>query len=121
MIDAQALAGVAAVGELSLSGSVMGVRGALSMAIAAKEHGLRAVMLPAQSAGEAACVEGLEVLPVAHLSEAITHLRGKARLSPLAAQPYAGCLRRAGRRRTLPMCAASAAPSGRWRSPRRRA
>lgn len=93
VIDAQALAGVAAVGELSLSGSVMGVRGALSMAIAAKEHGLRAVMLPAQSAGEAACVEGLEVLPVAHLSEAITHLRGKARLSPLAAQPYAGLLK----------------------------
>ena len=47
---------------------VMGVRGALSMAIAAKESGLRAIMLPASNAAEAACIEGLDV-PAGRASE----------------------------------------------------
>lgn len=92
VIDGDALAGMAAVGELSLSGSVVGVRGALSMAIAAQEHGIKAIMLPSQSAGEAACVEGIDVLPVSHLSEAIEHLKGKRRLTPLKTVPYARLL-----------------------------
>lgn len=87
-LDAETMAGMAAVGELSLSGGVMGVRGALSMAIAAKENGLRAIMLPASNAAEAACIEGLDILPVAHLSEAIDHLRGRRRIEPLRARPY---------------------------------
>ena len=91
-LDAETMAGMAAVGELSLSGGVMGVRGALSMAIAAKESGLRAIMLPASNAAEAACIEGLDVLPVAHLSEAIDHLRGRRKIEPLRARPYAELL-----------------------------
>lgn len=91
-LDAETMAGMAAVGELSLSGGVMGVRGALSMAIAAKESGLRAIMLPASNAAEAACIEGLDILPVAHLSEAIDHLRGRRRIEPLRARPYAELL-----------------------------
>ena len=91
-LDAETMAGMAAVGELSLSGGVMGVRGALSMAIAARESGLRAIMLPASNAAEAACIEGLDVLPVAHLSEAIDHLRGRRRIEPLRARPYAELL-----------------------------
>ena len=96
-LDAETMAGMAAVGELSLSGSVMGVRGALSMAIAAREHGLHTIMLPAQNAAEAACIEGLSVLPVAHLSDAINHLRGKKAIEPLHARPYAQIL---GERKT---------------------
>ena len=92
VIDGESMQGMAAVGELSLSGSVMGVRGALSMAIAAREHGLHTIMLPAQNAAEAACIEGLSVLPVAHLSDAINHLRGKKAIEPLHARPYAQIL-----------------------------
>ncbi len=91
-LDAETMAGMAAVGELSLSGGVMGVRGALSMAIAAKESGLCAIMLPASNAAEAACIEGLDVLPVTHLSEAIDHLRGRRKIEPLRARPYAELL-----------------------------
>ena len=50
VIDGESMQGMAAVGELSLSGSVMGVRGALSMAIAAREHRLHTIMLPPRSA-----------------------------------------------------------------------
>ena len=97
VIDGESIQGMAAVGELSLSGSVMGVRGALSMAIAAREHGLHTIMLPAQNAAEAACIEGLSVLPVAHLSDAINHLRGKKAIEPIHARPYAQIL---GERKT---------------------
>ena len=93
VIDAEAFAGVAAVGELSLSGGVVGVRGALSMAIAAKRQGVKTLMLPACNAKEAACVEGVEILPVEHLRDAIDHLRGKMRIAPLEAVPYSQLLK----------------------------
>ena len=88
-LPARAVEGVAAVGELSLSGGVKGVRGALSMAIAAREHGIRELLLPADNAREAACVEGLRVLPVNSLREALDHLRGERRVEPAVAVPYA--------------------------------
>ena len=59
VLDAKALEGTAAVGELSLTGGVVGVRGALSMAIAARGCGIRRLLLPADNAKEAACVEGV--------------------------------------------------------------
>ena len=93
VIDAQALEGVVVVGELSLFGNVCGVRGALSMAIAAKERGMKAILLPAQNAKEAACVEGLDVLPVATLGEAVDHLRGRKRIQPMPVRPYAQLLK----------------------------
>ena len=88
VLDGDALEGVAAIGELSLTGGVVGVRGALSMAIAARSSGLRTLMLPAQNAQEAACVEGIDVLPVAHLRDAIAHLRGRRRIEPQRTTPY---------------------------------
>ena len=92
VLDSSAFEGVAAVGELSLSGGVVGVRGALSMAIAARERGVRTLLLPAQNAREAACIEGLEILPVEHLREAIDHLRAKKRIAPEKSVPYAAML-----------------------------
>ena len=87
-LDPESLSGVAAVGELSLSGGVLGVRGALSMAMAARQCGVRALLLPADNAREAACVEGRDVLPVHHLSEAIGHLRRRRPIAPMAVTPY---------------------------------
>ena len=89
MLDPECFDSVAAVGELSLTGNVVGVRGALSMAIAARQQGIRALLMPADNAKEAACVEGLDVLPVAHLQEAIDHLRGIRRITPEKTVPYA--------------------------------
>ena len=45
-------------GELSLSGSIRAVRGALSMCVAAKEAGLSEIFVPAENAAEAAAVAG---------------------------------------------------------------
>ena len=88
MIEREALDGIAAIGELSLSGGVLSVRGALSMAIAAKGHGIRQMMLPAANAREAACIEGMDILPVESLKQAIDHLRGRKKIEPMKRESY---------------------------------
>ncbi|RKH54562.1 YifB family Mg chelatase-like AAA ATPase [Corallococcus llansteffanensis] len=79
-------------GELSLDGSIKPIRGVLPLAVAARNGGFRGVMVPAANATEAALVEGLQVVPVAHLREAVGHLTGSAPLTPLlrAATPGVG-------------------------------
>ena len=88
MIEREALTGVAAIGELALSGDVLSVRGALSMAIAAKSHGIKTLLLPAVNAREAACIEGMDVLPVESLKQAIDHLKGRKQIEPMKREPY---------------------------------
>ncbi len=69
-------------GELSLEGSVMPIRGVLPIAIEARKHGFKGVVLPEANAREAAIVEGLEVYGVGHLREAVDFLNGDLQLSP---------------------------------------
>jgi len=69
-------------GELSLDGSLRPVKGVLPIALAAKEAGLRGVILPEGNALEAAVIEGLEVLPVGSLGEAIAFLSGELEIHP---------------------------------------
>ena len=60
------------VGELALEGNTRRTRGALSMAIqAAKDAGLFGLVVPQESAAEAAVVEGIDVIPVTSLSQAV--------------------------------------------------
>ncbi len=69
-------------GELSLTGEVQPIHGALPMVISAKEHGVQRVILPARNAREAACIEGITILPVTHLREVIDYLEGNASIPP---------------------------------------
>ncbi|MBR5849801.1 MAG: YifB family Mg chelatase-like AAA ATPase [Alistipes sp.] len=73
-------------GELSLDGSVMPVRGVLSLAIAAREAGLKRLILPQENAAEAAVVEGLEVIGVDSLRQTIDFLNEECTLSPATPQ-----------------------------------
>ena len=70
-------------GELSLDGSVLPVRGALPIALEAKKQGFRGVILPAHNAAEAAVVDGLEVYGVEHLREVVDFLQGEKELTPV--------------------------------------
>ncbi len=63
-------------GELTLNGELMPVRGALSMAIHAYEQGFRRLLLPAGNAREVQCLDGVTVYPARTLAEACDHLRG---------------------------------------------
>jgi magnesium chelatase family protein len=70
------------IGELSLDGSVRGVRGALPIAAAAKRLGLKGVILPAENAAEAAVVDGIAVYGVATLPQVVELLTGRVALEP---------------------------------------
>lgn len=58
-------------GELSLDGGLQPIKGALPIAIKAKEEGFKGFILPIQNAKEAAIVNGLEVYGVSNISEVI--------------------------------------------------
>jgi len=77
-------------GELSLSGEIRAVRGALSMALAAREAGVARMLVPEANAPEAGLVEGLEVVPVATLTELLELLRGLREPRPPAGAPEGG-------------------------------
>jgi magnesium chelatase family protein len=76
-LSAEQLHDVAIVGELSLDGDVRPARGVLSMAMAAREQGLRALIVPTANAREAAVVDGIEIVGVDSLEHAVEHLSGK--------------------------------------------
>jgi len=71
-------------GELSLDGAIRPIKGVLPLAVAAKSGGFEGVMVPAANAAEAALVEGLKVLPVSSLREAVDHLTGARPVPPFS-------------------------------------
>ena len=71
------------VGELSLDGSLRPIHGALSIAVAVKNHKLKGLLLPEDNANEAAVVEGIDVHPVKTLAQAIEFLNDGLQIPPL--------------------------------------
>jgi len=86
-LPATPLEDVLLVGELGLEGALRPVRGALSIALAARAAGLGTLILPAANAPEAAVVEGVRVIGARSLGEVARHLTGEAPLGPTAADP----------------------------------
>lgn len=70
-------------GELSLDGSIMPVRGALPVAIQARREGFEGIIVPRLNEQEAAVVEGLQVFGVGSLREVIGFLSGLHRMVPV--------------------------------------
>jgi magnesium chelatase family protein len=68
--NAENLENTIGVGELSLDGRVRAVRGALSIALTARENGTSSILLPEENAREAAVVQGINVYPIRTLREA---------------------------------------------------
>jgi len=75
-IDPARLEGCLFTGELSLDGALRPVRGVLSMALEARRQGMRCLVVPQANAAEAAVVEGLQVLPLRDLRQAVEWLGG---------------------------------------------
>ena len=71
------------VGELSLSGDIRGVRGVLSMCVAARDAGFEEFYAPEENAREAAAVEGITVYPVKNIRALVEHLNGSAIIPPV--------------------------------------
>ncbi|WNG15009.1 YifB family Mg chelatase-like AAA ATPase [Cystobacter fuscus] len=69
-------------GELSLDGGVKPIKGVLPLAVAARDGGYQGVMVPEANAAEASLVQGLRVVAIRHLREAVDHLIGDKPLAP---------------------------------------
>jgi magnesium chelatase family protein len=67
-------------GELALDGNLRAVRGAITMAEAAKKAGLARVYLPTANAAQASLVEGIEVIGVSSLKDLFLHLKQELKL-----------------------------------------
>ncbi|MFF2730934.1 YifB family Mg chelatase-like AAA ATPase [Streptomyces sp. NPDC058008] len=85
-IDPAAIADVVMIGELGLDGRVRPVRGVLPAVLAAAEAGYRQVVVPEQTAGEAALVPGISVLGVRSLRQLIAVLGDE----PVPEEPAGG-------------------------------
>ncbi|WP_046499657.1 YifB family Mg chelatase-like AAA ATPase [Streptomyces odonnellii] len=77
-IDPRAIADLVLIGELGLDGRVRPVRGVLPAVLAAAEAGYEQVVVPEQTAGEAALVPGVSVLGVRSLRQLIAVLTDDA-------------------------------------------
>ncbi len=73
------------IGELALSGELRAIRGALPVALAAKQAG-RTLILPQQNGEEAALISEAAIQPARHLLEICAHLHGQQAL-PFAEAP----------------------------------
>ncbi|TDI65150.1 MAG: ATP-binding protein, partial [Bacteroidetes bacterium] len=71
IVENNALADYVIMGELSLDGTLQPIRGALPIAVTAKEEGFKGFILPKQNAKEAAIVDGLKVYGVDSIKEVI--------------------------------------------------
>ena len=86
---------VAFFGELSLTGELRPVSGALPMALCAGKSGISELFVPIGVAAEAAYASDVTIYPVAHVDELIEHLRGKKHIKPVGVKslaPQSGAL-----------------------------
>jgi len=70
-------------GELSLTGELRHVSGALPMALCAGRSGIRHLFVPADNAAEAAYASNVCVYPVAHIRDLMLHLNGHELIDPV--------------------------------------
>jgi len=76
-IDSSILKNTSVHGELSLDGTIKGVRGILPMTLSAKSLGVKTVCVPAINSEEASLVNGVNIIPVTSLAELYLILKGE--------------------------------------------
>ena len=86
-IPARSLVGTWACGEVGLDGSVRPVPGTLPTAVGARDLAAERLIVATPAAGEAALVDGIEVVGVSDLAEVVEVLRGSRRPAEVVAAP----------------------------------
>lgn len=82
-IRTRKLAKTLILGELALDGKLRPVKGVLSMAVEARDKGLKYLIVPLENGPEAAVVEGLEVYAFKQLSEVMQWLENRSPFTPV--------------------------------------
>lgn len=75
-------------GELSLTGEVRPIRGALPLVLAARQFGATKVVLPSQNQDEVSVIDQIAIYPVKHLSEVVRLLQTQFNRPPLELKIY---------------------------------
>jgi magnesium chelatase family protein len=71
-------------GELSLDGNLERIKGALPMAINARDEGFKGIILPKQNANEAAVISGLEVYGMDNICQVVDFLSARYHARPFS-------------------------------------
>lgn len=75
------------IGEISLSGELRPIKGALSMAMAAADAGKKRLFVPMGNAQEASLAGTIEVYAASHVQEILDHLMGYAQMEAYQPEP----------------------------------
>lgn len=75
-------------GELSLSGKIRKITGALPMVIKAKELGLKEVFIPAANAYEVSVVKGIDIYPVSSVRQLHDHFSSNKKIQKVTSLLY---------------------------------
>jgi magnesium chelatase family protein len=84
VVTSEQLQNFAVVGELALDGLVRPVPGILPMVLAARDAGLRGIIVPKDNADEAAVVNGIDVIGISYLHQAVDFLTDTVAIEPTA-------------------------------------
>lgn len=71
------------IGEITLHGDILPVRGVLPMALEARNRGVKRLFVPKGNAAEASVAEGQEIYPVEHIMQLLDALTGRTTLTPV--------------------------------------
>lgn len=75
-------------GELSLDGGLLPIKGSLPMAVQGRLEGFDGLILPEQNAHEACIVEGIQVFPAQSLHQVVRFLSGEESIEPLQSNAF---------------------------------
>ena len=82
MVKGDYLDKIVLLGELALDGSLRPVKGALPIALSTVKNGIKGLILPSENANEAGVVQGLKVVGIDHLIDAVDLLNGTKKFTP---------------------------------------
>ena len=80
IVDFTEVSNYVIMGELSMDGGLLPIKGALPIAIQAQKDGFKGFILPKQNASEAAIVNGINVYGVENIKEVVNFFMGKGKL-----------------------------------------
>jgi len=88
IVPVESTEGMLFLGELSLEGSLRPIHGALPIAFEAKKLGFKAVVLPESNANEAALVDGIDIIPIQTLTQAVNFLNRNEKIEHRIVDKY---------------------------------
>lgn len=88
IVKTERLTEIFIIGELSLDGSINGVKGVLPRICMAKSMGLKTCIVPKANEYEGTVVEGIDVIGISDLKQAVDYINGSCNILPVIKEDY---------------------------------